>query len=571
LRKYSIPVLGTVKEKTMNRMRIVASLLLVAILATSSIVYGEERVQKNGFSISLPVEWVEIPRDSIDLYEKELAQLAPNAKVEHYDYGFQLNSAKDWFECPYVLIQVKNNGRIPESQLEKLEGFSAQKTVDDQKEKLSVIMSDLQVGKMIYDSQNKMIWIRIESNVRDFGPVSGISGMVLTERGFILAHAYSAKNDFPNYESIFRSIATSVTPDPELAYRPKWSDSLPAAVTGFDWGKVVLKSTGKVVVSVIIIGIVTLIARLRRRKNGKFYKFKEVNQPIQENTKFGNSKEPGSFKSKDEWEEWERKLSEKTNKETAINEEMKTYYNVLGIKPETTDREVDDSYSESLKIKNATVLIEKQNEKPENLYRAFLGEKNQIYYLTKFENFDQQSSKLQASWNWAAFFNSGVWALYRKMYGWFFAFWGIFTLSSIFEKCGADGISFLVLLVALIAFSAYADSLYHRRVKKKIAAAQLSVRDTSKLLEFLRYKGGVHTWVIWVGASIPIIGILAAIIIPQINVGNKRMTPSATFVDPFLEDPTKLESLRNNKSESGDKGFVDPILEAEKRHRINRP
>jgi hypothetical protein len=47
--------------------------------------------------------------------------------------------------------------------------------------------------------------------------------------------------------------------------------------------------------------------------------------------------------------------------------------------------------------------------------------------------------------------------------------------------------------------------------------AQLSIKDTPKLLEYLKYKGGVHTWVIWVFGLLPIIGILAAIIIPMLQ------------------------------------------------------
>lgn len=148
-------------------------------------------------------------------------------------------------------------------------------------------------------------------------------------------------------------------------------------------------------------------------------------------------------------------------------------------------------------------------------YEAILGEKNCIYYLTKFEQFDQQGHGLKASWNWPAFLCGGVWALYRKMYGWFFAFWGIAVLSSIFEKAGSPGLGAIIFLVPWIAFTIYANSLYHNNVKKKIAIAQLTVEDESKLHGFLRYKGGVHTWVIWVFSLVPVIGILAAILIPM--------------------------------------------------------
>jgi hypothetical protein len=248
-----------------NMTRIAGVLLCIVTLVTSSTVYGDEKVQKNGFSVTLPDGWVEIPRDAIDSYEKNMAELVPNAQLQHYDYGFQLNTAKNWLEYPYVLIQVKNLGRIPERQLEQLEGFPVQKTIDDQKEKFNGVMSDVQAGKMIYDNRNKMIWMHMEFKVRDVGPVSAIVGMVLTESGFIQANAYCVKDDYPSYESIFRTIATSVTPDRGMEYKPKWSDNLPVAVTGIDWGKV----AGNAAVGAMIGGIVALLAGLKRKRGIK--------------------------------------------------------------------------------------------------------------------------------------------------------------------------------------------------------------------------------------------------------------------------------------------------------------
>ncbi len=151
----------------------------------------------------------------------------------------------------------------------------------------------------------------------------------------------------------------------------------------------------------------------------------------------------------------------------------------------------------------------------QSLYEAILGEKNRIYYMTKFASFDQQVPGLKASWNWPALLAGGVWALYRKMYGWFFTFWGIAFLSNIIGKAGSPGLSAIILLVPWIAFPIYADSLYHNSIKKKIAVAQLTIKEESKLLEYLRYKGGVHKWVIWGFVGLMIIGILSALLLPM--------------------------------------------------------
>jgi tetratricopeptide (TPR) repeat protein len=133
----------------------------------------------------------------------------------------------------------------------------------------------------------------------------------------------------------------------------------------------------------------------------------------------------------------------------------------------------------------------------QKLYEAVLGEKNSAYYLSKFQQFDQQPIGLQSSWNLCAFFFFGLWALYRKMYGLFFILWGIAWGIAIINKVIAPE-SPLLFLVPFIVFGIFADSLYHHSVKKKIAAAQLTIKDEAQLVEFLRKKGGVNTWLTWV-------------------------------------------------------------------------
>lgn len=149
-----------------------------------------------------------------------------------------------------------------------------------------------------------------------------------------------------------------------------------------------------------------------------------------------------------------------------------------------------------------------------NVYEAILGENNRSYYLKKFEEFDRQGPELKASWNWPAFFFGGTWALYRKMYGWFFAFLGIAFLSTILEKAASFVLGAIVLFIPRIAFSIYANSLYHGNVKKKIAVAQLSIKDESKQLKFLRNKGGVNTWVLWLIALL--VGLIGGYLIYSI-------------------------------------------------------
>jgi hypothetical protein len=74
---------------------------------------------------------------------------------------------------------------------------------------------------MYYDEQAKIVWVRSELKVVNVGQISGISGMVLTENGYIQVDGFSLKDDFSIYESVFQSIIMSVAPEPWLVYKPK--------------------------------------------------------------------------------------------------------------------------------------------------------------------------------------------------------------------------------------------------------------------------------------------------------------------------------------------------------------
>jgi len=214
---------------------------------------------------------------------------------------------------------------------------------------------------------------------------------------------------------------------------------------------------------------------------------------------------------------------------------------------------------ERLDMKSSSRCIDEQtkNQKDttENFYRDYLGEKNRIYYLTKFEEFDREPIKLKAGWNWAAFLGNNVWALYRKMYGWFFALTGIFLLSTIFEKFGSPVAGFIISIIPVIGFPIFANSLYYRTIKEKIAIARLSITDESKLSEHLQYKGGVNTWVIWVSCLLPIVCILAAIMIALMSINNKTSNQETWVNPPRVEapapavEPTPIHPTQSNSNQ----------------------
>jgi uncharacterized protein len=227
-----------------------------------------ETYKKNGFSITLPTGWIEIPREEIDEYENGIATIAPDASVKHFDYGFQSETALNWFEYPYMIIRIDNNGRIVQSALEEMAESIDNDMFNTESKGLSQIMSDIKLGQAAYDKKSRMVWMYVEFNMENFGPVSGISGIIPTEKGFIQVNGYSRREDFSTYENIFKLIAESVLPEPEIVYKPRWSDNLPPFIARIHWEKVIGKAIAGAILAGVVSSIYALIGALRKKKNG---------------------------------------------------------------------------------------------------------------------------------------------------------------------------------------------------------------------------------------------------------------------------------------------------------------
>jgi hypothetical protein len=189
----------------------------------------------------------------------------------------------------------------------------------------------------------------------------------------------------------------------------------------------------------------------------------------------------------------------------------------------------------------------------QQLYKVCIGDKRAAYYLEKFEAFDRKGSGLHASWNWAALIVSVAWPLYRKMYGWFFLLWFILFIFSFGHYVpGAQPAASLIGWGLSILFAAYANSLYHLKIKKKISAARLIARNENQLLEMLQSSRGVNRWVIWLPTIIILLGVVAAIAIPamQKRSGNSQNTAGQyskenNVVNSVMSDVIDSEINRN--------------------------
>ena len=110
-----------------------------------------------------------------------------------------------------------------------------------------------------------------------------------------------------------------------------------------------------------------------------------------------------------------------------------------------------------------------------NDYSVAVGT-NTDYFLPKFENFDGGGSR--AGWNWPAFFITGPYFLYRKMWlaGFLYIFWPWILMiplgvaAAVMPKSAAAimGVGFLLYFASWIVLPMYANSFYWSKINKLI-------------------------------------------------------------------------------------------------------
>ena len=210
-----------------------------ALLALAGRVYSAEsdapvvHYDRDGFAMSVPGGWKEIPAAVLKDYADKLARLQPNAPRQEFQGGFQLTSAQQWFTYPYVMIQIRNTGRVPEGQFTKAAGIqgAAEKGLKKAESQLSTILSESELTEPRYDPQKHALFMNGSMNVAGVGKVKMTSATLLSEKGTISVYCYASVSDFAAYAKPFETMLNSVQLSEELRYKPRPSDT--NAVLGF--------------------------------------------------------------------------------------------------------------------------------------------------------------------------------------------------------------------------------------------------------------------------------------------------------------------------------------------------
>jgi hypothetical protein len=182
------------------------------------------------------------------------------------------------------------------------------------------------------------------------------------------------------------------------------------------------------------------------------------------------------------------------------------------------------------------------------LYRAFIGKGRTDYYLKRFAVFDAQGGGFYPSWNWAAFLFGPVWGVFRTMHNVFWLF-GLVALFGVVMLRFSAAHYFLLLGLAWIILTLYANALYYRHAKRAIARAQTKGLAGQELLSHIESKqsvdyGNAAAGVFWIAgislASVIWVGVVSeraetgavmARVVEGINAATLVKTASLKFAN----------------------------------------
>jgi hypothetical protein len=151
-----------------------------------------------GVELKLPSTWQEI---SPTLLRTKVSTLGVN---DDHVYGAQTSKAGDDLTYPYLLVTIKNGGRMADWQLRQMEHSIRQ----------SVEKSGSQLGR--YAWKDGALWVEVTK-----ADVKFMNVMLPTEKGLATLSFYSTAEEFASWQRVFEQIGSSVHLQPPLARQ--WS------------------------------------------------------------------------------------------------------------------------------------------------------------------------------------------------------------------------------------------------------------------------------------------------------------------------------------------------------------
>ena len=200
---------------------------LIFLIVTAVFLSGERshaeifRGTKYGYSITIPSNWMVIPAEKV----REAAELLYDHKGSQKikvitDAAFQSAQSAEWFEYPYVIVQVIPYGnyginrQINEDEfnlfIKSMTGVDAAKTIDAAlPTELRELVSDFNFEKPHIDKTRRRFFVPFMTNITGVGKVRGLTVGYFGRECIVQVNFYAAEGNWDQHISVGTSIIDS--------------------------------------------------------------------------------------------------------------------------------------------------------------------------------------------------------------------------------------------------------------------------------------------------------------------------------------------------------------------------
>ena len=165
------------------------------------------------FSMRLPTGWQQIPNSVLEEYKESVRLSTSDGKIPNYSYAFQkIDKKGNYFEGPYILVRVIN-AHMSKTDIEKLTNTKLdEKSLNEIKNNLPNIVSNINLGTYVYDTDGNVIWNKSRASV-DGEYVIALTALKVTKTKTICIYCSSLESDFIKYSQAFEDFVKLIKLD----------------------------------------------------------------------------------------------------------------------------------------------------------------------------------------------------------------------------------------------------------------------------------------------------------------------------------------------------------------------
>jgi hypothetical protein len=196
---------------------------------------GDVRLWDERMTFTLPSDWTAIPKEIVARRNAEVEESLSKPYKVNFKHGYDITGT-DWFSFPYILVKTGETHRVSEPSPQQVQTIDMRRAVDKIHELAPSALENLSFQKPTFDFGTHRTWMEAKFTKPNGDEGFALSMIQLTQEGTVEFSFYATAAQYVKLRPIFLEIASSVTPDPEIAYRPdgyNWEPILAAALKGF--------------------------------------------------------------------------------------------------------------------------------------------------------------------------------------------------------------------------------------------------------------------------------------------------------------------------------------------------